>query len=353
MSVTEQKEGFFLLGDMRLAWRRDEHGKTGVALYPARMEEQIRTAPIDGCFQLKLEGDDFPSGFSNGHTLRNSQSTEEMVCAGWTEERQEKETILTLKASGKKGLKARQKYRYREGTSAIEAWTEYENSGSGTIVLDMAASFSLEGLLVPGQEGAFRIHRMRSSWSCEGRMEEDTLEELQLEPSWSGYGVRVERFGQIGSMPVRKYFPFAAAENRQLGITWGVKLCCPSSWQIELYRRSQELCLSGGLADFDFGHWKKELKPGECFATPKAYLTACQGDREDAARRLLTMEKKGSFREKLPVIFNEFCTSWGKPSETAIEQELDALAGHDIDYFVIDAGWYSNERMDWEANMGD
>ena len=42
------------------------------------------------------------------------------------------------------------------------------------------------------------LHRIRSVWSMEGRKESIPLEDLQLEPSWTGHAVRCERFGAAG-----------------------------------------------------------------------------------------------------------------------------------------------------------
>ena len=41
----------------------------------------------------------------------------------------------------------------------------------------------------------------------------ERLERLNLEPSWAGHGVRSERFGQVGSMPVNKWFPWLLVED--------------------------------------------------------------------------------------------------------------------------------------------
>lgn len=342
----------YILGDMHLVWRKDKAGVVGLSLNPVGADTGISDI-VDGCVQLKLEKDDFPTGFSNGHTLRNSQSTQDMCYKSFEEQLTENGHIFILETRNKKNLTGRQYVRYEEKKEALEVYTEYINNGIEELSLDMAASFSLEGVNVSEEPGEFFVHRLRSCWSNEGRLITEVLEDLQLEKSWSGYGARVERFGQIGSMPVRKYFPFVAAENREKGITWACKLGCPSSWQIEIYRRTEDICISGGIADYDFGHWKKKLKPGEVFRTPSAYISVCKGSVEEVCKRLLSIEKKGSFTNALPVIFNEFCTSWGNPSETAVNSELEILKEHDIDYFVIDAGWYSNENRNWESNMGD
>lgn len=50
----------------------------------------------------------------------------------------------------------------------------------------------------------------------------------------------------------------------------------------------------------------------------------------------------------MPVIFNEFCTTWGNPTEENICRTANALKGRGVDYFVIDAGWYG-DPSGWQA----
>lgn len=126
---------------------------------------------------------------------------------------------------------------------------------------------------------------------------------------------------------------------------------------MELYRRDENLCISGGLADFDFGHWSKCIKPGESFESPEAVVTAVRGTLEEACENLVEAQERTEYftglGKKLPVVFNEFCTTWGNPSEQNIEQIAQKLKNKDFDYFVIDAGWYADENGGWENNMGD
>ena len=65
------------------------------------------------------------------------------------------------------------------------------------------------------------------------------------------------------------------------------------------------------------------------------------------------MWKKEDGQKELPVIFNEFCTTWGKPSDENISRILTALGSRPFQYFVIDAGWYADPVKGWESNMGD
>ncbi|MCR5419856.1 MAG: alpha-galactosidase [Lachnospiraceae bacterium] len=133
-----------------------------------------------------------------------------------------------------------------------------------------------------------------------------------------------------------------------------MSLACPSSWQIEAVRIYKGLSLSAGLADYEFGHWRKTLEAGGEFITPECYLTAGKCDFLTVCDRLLDIQRDKEQRiTSLPAIFNEYCTTWGEPSEAVITRLLEKIKGTDFGYFVIDAGWYRDPVRGWQDNMGD
>ena len=95
----------------------------------------------------------------------------------------------------------------------------------------------------------------------EGRLKTETIQDLHLEKSWNGCARRIEKFGNTGSMPVRKYFPFLAMENSEDGTFIGFLMGHASSWQIEFScKETQDFDVMGGIADRDMGHWMKKLR---------------------------------------------------------------------------------------------
>jgi hypothetical protein len=79
-------------------------------------------------------------------------------------------------------------------------------------------------------------------------------------------------------------------------------------------------------------------------------LTPFAGD-DDAAHRLTARHQLfldvPAVEEALPVIFNEYCTTWGSPSPQNLGAIVDRLAGKGIRYLVIDSGWYKAEGSEW------
>lgn len=353
----------YVFGDICAQYWLDEETFTvGLELIPKGWQEkrQPKKQDIDPIAQFMIRGDDFPCGFVNGHSMRGSGSLSRFRYAEQQKLEGEDHTdIVTVLRAGD-GQELMHHLIYYAGAYGVDIVTTYRNGSDDAVTLDMFSSFCLGGItpfIAGDAPDSLIVHRLRSKWSNEARLCSVPVEDLQLEPTWSGYGAASERFGQAGSMPVRKYFPFVAIEDTANHLLWGAQLACPSSWQMEIYRRDDGLCISGGLSDYDFGHWCKTLRPGESFTAPKAYLSVCEGEIDRLCSHLVSMQlralHKMNLPRRLPVVFNEFCTTWGNPSLKNIERILGTLKGRDIDYFVIDAGWYADEAKGWGANMGD
>ena len=251
---------------------------------------------------------------------------------------------------------------HEEGSSFIRVNTRVHNVGDTAITLELLSSFSLGGLTPFAEDDApnrLKVHRFRSDWSAEGRQVSETVERLNLERSWAGHATRLERFGQVGSLPVRGWFPFVAVEDCAAQVTWAAQLSWAGSWQLELHRQDDLLNVSGGLADREFGAWWKTLAPGEIFQAPEAILTVTAGDLDGACDRLRSAHEKCSSdlppsEQDLPVVFNEYCSSWGENSQQSVLRLADHLQALDVGYFVIDAGWYRPDTgEDWSTSHGD
>lgn len=292
---------------------------------------------LDFGFQLKIRGDVFNGHYTNGLTMTDSVSVHRC------EKSHEDEEKSVFECDDYKVTA----YHVQKG-DAIHCYTCFENTSNEDITLDMISSFCIKNI------NADVIHRATSFWSAEGKMLSQALTDLNMERSWSGHGERVEKFGQIGSMPVRKYFPFVALESKEQKSTLAVQLYCPSSWQIELFRTSDPLTLCGGLADFDYGHWCKNVKAGESFTTPKAVVAV--GDCVlDVCDKLVKAQNPDISKvdEDMPVVFNEYCATWGNPTKENIEKIAKRISGTGIKYLVIDSGWYKEAKDGWWETIGD
>ena len=346
----------FTLGDMLLTYWTDGAERVSMTLIPAsmadrRIEKECSPEPLA---QLHAEGDPLPNGYGNGVTLACTRASDS---PRFKAQEREGDEILTTLADAE-GREVVHRVRWMEGWKGIEVRTVFVNGTGQPLRLDLLSSVNLGGI-TPFEEGdtpdTLYLHRFLSAWSAEGRCLSQSVEEAMLERSWTGHALRIVKFGQVGSMPVRGFFPFAALEDRVCGVTWAMQLACPSSWQIEIHRKDDCLNMMASLADGEFGHWVKTVLPGERFESPAAYVTAGEGGVDAVSQRLLTIHKARMPRPgaPLPVLFNEYCATWGAPSHERLEKIARALEGHGVDYLVIDAGWYRPPTGEWYDCGGD
>ncbi len=354
------------MGDMLLIFEQEtDYRRVGFYMIPADMKEENvsdkKFYRINSLAQLKLVGDIYPNCYGSGQTMHNCETANLFEYDSQTTEKEEGRTYVRTVMKDRRGYELVNVVTWYEGEDSFEMKNVFTNHSRDMVTLEMLSSFEM-GNLTPFVEGmapdTMLVHRLRSKWSHEGRLVTETVEDLQLEPSWSNWSVGVERFGQRGSMPVMKYFPFVAVEDTKNHVLWGAQLAHEASWQMEIYRQDDGLHISGGLADREFGHWMKNIDSGESFETPKAILTVCRGDIDLLCHRLVSagekyVEQGPQEEQDLPIIFNEYCTTWGCPSHENIAGILDAIQGKGFDYFVIDCGWFKEDGVPWDISMGD
>lgn len=317
--------------------------------------------PVDSLLQFKLTGDSHPGAFAQGHTMRNSETIDRFIYQNQTVEETGGSTIVRTVLADATGVEAEHLLEWRSGDGAFTVRSRISNGSDRPVTLEMMAGFSLGGITpfhAADAPGRLQVHRFRSVWSAEGRHECRSIEDLHLERSWSGAGAFSERFGQLGTMPVRKWFPFVAVEDTGARVLWGAQLAWAGSWQIEIFRQHDDVCISGGLADREFGHWMKTLAPGESIESPPAFVSCAMGDIDNLCDRLTAMHGEAADRQPaverdLPVVFNEWCTTWGDPSHGNLVAIADRLKDSGVRYLVIDAGWYKDEGTDWSSGHGD
>jgi alpha-galactosidase len=289
--------------------------------------------------EWRLKGDEYGGSFGNGLTLAEGESALGMKKLSENGD----ETVF----EGKHGHTLTCIHKKTGDVTVCQ--TVFENTTGTTARLELLSSFAIKGI------EADRIHRAISFWSAEGKLLSQDLTELDMEPSWAHHGIRVEKFGQLGSMPVRKWFPFLALENTKTGEFIGVQLYCASSWQMEIVRKYETVFIQGGLADRDFGAWEKDVAPGESFVTPKAVVATGKSLYEVCDKLVKAQKPRIAEADKsMPVIFNEYCASWGNPTLENLKKTADSLKGSGVKYLVIDCGWYKPDGCeDWFNASGD
>jgi alpha-galactosidase len=65
------------------------------------------------------------------------------------------------------------------------------------------------------------------------------------------------------------------------------------------------------------------------------------------------VEQTPASEQSLPVLANEWCTTWGNPEHDRVVGIADRLKGSGAKYFVIDAGWYRGDGGNWFMSQGE
>lgn len=364
MNISLLKE--YKFGDMIALYYINEDSKNvELEIIPDNYKDKIvsnKKHSIDSLVQLKLAGDIYPGGYAGGNTMRQGESTTRLCYKkqDYLSFNDKKEVVTVLEDS--RGYIIEHHLIWVLNSQSIEIYTTIENMSNDEISIEMISSFSLGGITPFVEKDAYdtlKVHRLRSVWSMEGRLESRSVEDLQLEPCWADHAIRAERFGQVGSMSVNRYFPYVAVEDSKNSIFWGAQLAHNASWQMELYRKDDCLAISGGVADREFGNWMKTLSKNEKFTTPKAIISVCSnGDIDKISQRLTSsidryVDEGPEVEQDLPIIFNEYCTTWGCPSHENISNIVEKIKDKGFTYFVIDCGWYKEKDVPWDISMGD
>ncbi len=364
-SVTKVLINKYQLGDIQIRYLLVMDIKqVEMQIIPAAMEGQILETKFsrrDGLVQLKLIKDQYSGSYAGGMTMRNSGTMQFFQYDHQECDKFDDRIVIRTYLTDYRCYELIHTVTYYYGEYGFEVYTTFHNVAGETAELEMLSSFSMSEItpFVKGDaHDNLLLHRIRSKWSHEGRLHTQTFEDLQLEPNWILWQPQSERFGQIGTMPVKKYHPFVAVEDCANQVLWGAQLAVSGSWQMEVYRRDEGVAISGGLADREFGHWVKKVEAGESFSTPKALISVCQGNIDYLCQRLTSMmERHRKIQPKceqdLPIIFNEYCSSWGKPTEESVAKLASSLKGRGVEYFVIDCGWFSDSEKNWGDSMGD
>ncbi|MBQ9104406.1 MAG: alpha-galactosidase [Clostridia bacterium] len=353
-------------------------GVTTFTVVPAGTEEKVKEEKLtcsfypnfthiipDAMIQAAFSGDVLTSDLTAGLSLRNTETSIglKLIKQDVIENENGKEVISYLEDK-KRGTKATHHVFQKKGCEGLELYNTITNTSKNPKTLEFIDTFSLDCLspyMLDNDPDNLIMHRIRNNWSGEGRLDSLPISHFNMECSWSHLGARYERFGQVGTMTARQFIPFVALEDKINKVVWAVSMESPMSWQMECGHRNLAMHLSGGIADYNYGHWRKELKKGETFKTHKAFVSAVQGDLLDACR--IVTETTASYRnypqseEDMPILYNEYMYSDGNPTIELVKEQLDVCKKLGADYFVVDAGWYTdpesitwNVQGDWDVN---
>ncbi|MBQ7165111.1 MAG: alpha-galactosidase [Clostridia bacterium] len=311
----------------------------------------VRNKPM---VQIALKGDIGEKEFFAGNCMGNSSSCYEFAYRKQTVKQGKNVTEVVTFFENGKGQVFEHHVKKEIGVNALECFNVIENTAEKEIAVEMISSFSISSIspfCAENDVDNIYLHRLQTNWSAEGKLETFTAADLEMEDSWSSYGIRQARIGSVGSLPCRKHMPFYAVEDRGRNCTWAVSLEAPISWYIDATHHQTSINLTGGITDFETGQFRKILRKGESYRTYSGFVTAVCGGLENAAAALQECYAarlvKTPSEEDIPVIYNEYCFSWGNPDMATLKPIIDKCADLNVKEFVVDVGWWRQDERSW------
>lgn len=351
----------FEFGDVSVNYILNDKNQAVMILLPADAEYDLFTEKNNEVYNtsslVHLQLDCHNAGmFSNSFKLSETLSKLKFK-EQYTEDNENSVTVITTEEAAE-GFGIKHRLCWHKGEKGFEVNTEFYNNTGKEQILEYITSASLDALSpLLRDEGSKKLvfHRFKAGWSMEGLHQANTLTEMGLERAWATSAESL-RFGAVGTRPVREYHPYGALEDTENGIIWGMYLAHNASWLMEMSRIINGTSLSIGLADSITGSWSKKIADGESFVTPTAMISVARGGIAELSNRLLDMRHRAIDaygEEGLPIVYNEFVTTWGNPTEKALLEMADILSAGKTKYMVIDAGWFLPKADNGDFATGD
>lgn len=139
------------MGDMRIIYQKGKNRKgyecVGMLLVPDGMDMiSEKCADIEPLIQVKLIGDDYPFNYSQGRTMRFSETVTRMEYAGQHVEETDGEKRIITYLSDRRGIKYEHHVVFGREDQALRIFSKICNQSDRNISLEMFSSFTLGGI---------------------------------------------------------------------------------------------------------------------------------------------------------------------------------------------------------------
>ncbi len=314
-------------------------------------------------FQTLLELHGLGYDTNNHHASRHTRCSPgyEMQYCSHTLTKTENGQLLDVFLSDGK-LNAAVHYRFYDSADVVQSYVTLENTAEEDFTLDYCSSFALYGISadIPDWDKKSKLDICHNTWHGELQWRSNSPYELGLS-ALDVPSLKKLDWHQTGTWSSSAYIPMGVLELADgSSLFWQTEH--NGSWYTELGNALAHdgMYLQLGGPNYEYSHFLKTLKKGDTFDTvPVACGSVCGGF--EAAIGALTkyrriIRRPNKDNENLPVIFNDYMNClMGDPSTERELPLIDAAAEAGAEYFVIDAGWFTElvgGDDSWWASIG-
>lgn len=240
-------------------------------------------------------------------------------------------------------------------SGGITSHTELCNTGTEPISIRYVSSFQ-SAFDIEGSLRDIQLAVPFNGWCSEYRWQKLSLEQAGLVYLGPINGNRSTgtrfKVGSSGGWSTGGHLPSGAILDERSGTAtlWQIEHNGAWTWAIDDTAGSANIRISGpNLTDHQ---WLIRLAPDDHFSSIPCTVVLTMNGITDAFRRLTTHRRTKRRHHQdnvdLPIIFNDYMNCLqGNPSAAKLRPLIKAAARLGAEYFVIDAGWFSDESMWW------
>jgi len=261
------------------------------------------------------------------------------------------------------GIDVCMNYFFYHNTSVVRSYAEVTNTSCETQTIDYISSFVLGGLARECEhwDRDTYLYIPHNTWHGELQWRRNTLSDLGL-AKFDIAPLKKLSWGQVGTWSSSEYIPMGLYEDTNSGTTICWQIENNGSWYTEFGSAGvgQGFFVSLCGPQYDFNHFLKDLKSGETFVSVPVACGTVNGGFDEAIGEMTKyrrhIRRKNQDNEELPIIYNDYMnTLFANPTTESEIPLIDAAARAGAEYYVIDAGWFSElEGGDgtWWSSIG-
>ncbi len=238
-------------------------------------------------------------------------------------------------------------YRVYPHADIIEKHSIIRNQTTQSLVVESAQS----GVWYVHAGAGYRLSYLTGRWAGETQLHQEPIE--------GGKKVLESRRGNT-SHQANPWFaidggPSAPPATEEFGNVWFGAIAWSGNWKLVVEETpAQQVRITGGLNDFDFGY---PLKPGESLETPAFYAGFTDRGFGESSRIMHAFERAEILPDHAaphtrPVLYNSWEATTFDVNEAGQKQLADKAAKIGVELFVMDDGWFG-QRNDDHAGLGD
>ena len=254
-------------------------------------------------------------------------------------------------------------YRFYDNASVVRSFAEVTNISEEEQTIDYISSFTFFGLARTNGAWDKETYLSIPHSGCHGELQWKKNSIYQLGLSKYNLGCTKKLcWSQTGTWSSSEQAPMAVWENPGENEAFCWQIENNGSWFFEVGHAAPEEGLYLQLCgpDYEHNHFLKTLKQGETFVSVPVACSVADGGFDEVIGEMTkyrrNIRRKNADNEELPVIFNDYMNCLFADPTTEKELPLiDAAAEAGAEYFVVDAGWFSElEGGDgaWWSSIG-